>query len=68
MDEFPTGALAAAVAGAAPGDAMADAVETAELLDVEMDDLAGLVALVAWPGLLRLEAGEQAQAAAPEDT
>jgi hypothetical protein len=35
--------------------------------DVEMDHLAGFVALVAWPWLLRLVAGEQAQAAASED-
>ena len=59
--------LAAAMAGATAGDAMADAVEAAELLDVDVDDLAGLLALVAWPGLLRLEAGEQAEAAALED-
>ena len=48
--------LAAAVAGAASGDAMADGIEAAELFDVEMDDLAGLLALVAWSWLLRLEA------------
>jgi hypothetical protein len=50
VDEFPAGALAAAMTGAASGDPVADAVEAAKLLDVEMDDLAGLLALVAWSG------------------
>lgn len=40
MDEFPTGADAAA-AGAVFGDAMARFVEAIELLDVEVDHLAG---------------------------
>jgi hypothetical protein len=43
--EFPTGA--AAPAGARAGDAMADLLEAAELLDVEVEQLAGVVALVA---------------------
>ena len=46
---------------------MSNAVEAAELFDVEMDDLAGLVALIARTRLLRLDAGEEAQAAALED-
>jgi len=45
MDEFP--AAAAAVGGAVAGDAVADPVEAAELLDVEVDHLAGRFALVA---------------------
>ena len=36
-----------ALAGAIAGDAMADAVELAELFDVDVDQLAGLLALVA---------------------
>jgi hypothetical protein len=36
--------------------------KTGGLLNVEMDYLAGLFALVAWAWLLRLEAGEQAEA------
>jgi hypothetical protein len=46
---------------------MADGIETAELLDIDMDDLAGLLALVAWPWLLRFERREQAEAAPRKD-
>lgn len=67
VSKLPAGRLAAAMAGATTDDAMADAVESAEFFDVDVDDLAGLLALVAWPGLLRLEAGEQAQAQPLED-
>ncbi len=48
VDEFPACALTAAIACAASGDAVAHAAETAELLNVEMDDLAWFLALVAW--------------------
>ena len=51
-------ALAAAVAG----DAVADPVEAAELLDVDVDQLAGVLALVAADRLGRLEVLEPAQA------
>ena len=44
-----------ALAGAVAGDAMADAVEAAELLDVDVDQLAGVLALVAADRLGRLE-------------
>src|SRR5258706_14248331 len=64
---FPAGGLTAAMAGAPAGDAMADAIEAAELLDVDVDDLARLLALVAWAWVLRLEAGEQTEATAFED-
>ena len=64
---LPAGALTAAMAGAPAGDAMADAIEAAELLDVDVDDLARLLALVAWAWVLRLEAGEQTEATAFED-
>lgn len=47
VDEFPACALATAIAGAASRDAVTDAVEAAELLDVEMDDLTWLLALIA---------------------
>jgi hypothetical protein len=46
---------------------MNDAVELAELVDVEIDDLAALVALLARRRLLRLDAGEEAQSAVFED-
>ena len=39
VDELPAGA--AALAGALAGDAVADLLEAAELLDVEVDQLAG---------------------------
>src|SRR5260221_14781357 len=63
VDEFPACALTAAIAGAASSNAMANTVEAAEFFDVEMDDFAGPLALVARVGFLRLEAGEPAEAA-----
>src|SRR6516225_2120762 len=66
VDEFPACTLTAAIACAASGDAVAHAAETAEL-NVEMDDLAWFLALVAWMWLLQLEAGEPAEAAAFEN-
>src|SRR4029077_4017883 len=64
---LPAGGLATAMAGATAGDAMANAVEAAEFLDIEVDDLAGLLALVSRSGLLRLEAGGQTEATACKD-
>src|SRR5258706_2244422 len=66
VDEFPACALTAAIAGAASSDAMANTVEAAEFFDVEMDDFAGPLALVARVGFLRLEAGDADEAAAFE--
>src|SRR5262245_65898068 len=67
VDEFPACTLTAAIACAASGDAVAHGAETAELLNVEMDDLAWFLALVAWTWLLQLEAREPAEAAAFEN-
>src|SRR4029453_13578876 len=61
VEEFPACTLATAIARAATSDAVADAVEAAEFFDVEMDDFAGPLALVARGGFLRLEAGEPAE-------
>src|SRR5262249_62250750 len=47
--------------------AVAHAAETAELFNVEMDDLAWFLALVAWMWFLQLEAREPAEAAAFEN-
>ena len=47
MQVFPAGAALAALAVAVAGDAMADTVDAAELLDVEVDQLARVLALVA---------------------
>src|SRR5262245_4207624 len=67
VDEFPACTLTAAIACAASGDAVAHAAETAELLNIEVDDLAWFLALVARAGFLRLEAREPAEAAAFEN-
>ena len=68
MHELPAGALAAparaGLAGAVAGDAMADLVEAAELLDVEMDEFARMLALVAAHGFGGLESLEAARAGA----
>jgi hypothetical protein len=55
------------LAGPIAGDAVADGIEAAELLDVEVDDLAGRGALIARPGLGGLERAEEAETAASED-
>jgi hypothetical protein len=57
------------LAGAVGGDAMSDFVEAAEFLDVEMDHLAGMGALVTAHRLGRLERlqGVEAQAAQDAD-
>jgi hypothetical protein len=49
------------------GDAMADRLETTELFDVEMDELAGALALIAAHWLGRLQAGEAMEAEALQD-
>ena len=46
---------------------MADALEAAELLDVDVDQLAGMLALVAAHRLGRLQGGEAVEAEALED-
>ena len=55
VDELPADAADAGLAGAVAGDAVADALEAAELLDVDVDQLAGMLALVAAHRLGRLE-------------
>ena len=67
VDEFPACTLTAAIACTASGDAVAHAAETAELLNVEMDDLAWFLAPVAWMWLLQFEARAPAEAAAFEN-
>src|ERR1700722_16906599 len=47
MHIFPADPAGLALAGALAGDAVADAIELAELFDVDVDDLAGSCALVA---------------------
>ena len=71
MDELPAGAFTSgpcvALPAAVAGDAVADLVEAAELLDVDVDELAGVLAFVAPHRLGRLEVPEAAQAGALED-
>ncbi len=52
VDKLPADAAAVALADAIAGDAVTDALETAELFGVGVDHLAGLLALVArhWRG------------------
>jgi hypothetical protein len=59
-------AAPAALAGAVASDAVADAIDTAELLDVDMNQLAGPLALIADDLAGRLEGGEPAEAEAAE--
>ncbi|MBP2236188.1 hypothetical protein J2Z31_002702 [Sinorhizobium kostiense] len=47
MHVFPTDAAAVALPGAMAGDAVLGSVKLADLVDVDMDELAGLVAFVA---------------------
>src|SRR4051812_3841884 len=65
VEVFPAGAALAALPGAVAGDAVADAVDPAELLDVDVDQLAGVLALVTDDRGLGLKGGEAVE---PEPT
>ena len=67
VDELPALVAAAALAGSVAGYAMADLPETAELFDVDVDQLAGPVAFVAAGRLGRLQGLELAEPEVPED-
>ena len=64
VDELPACTLRALAAIA--GDPMADAPEAGELLDIEVDQLAGACAVVTPRRLARFECGQPAQAEAGE--
>src|SRR5258707_2861730 len=66
MEELPSDAAAVALALAVAGDAMADLVEFAELFDVDVDHLAGLLALVAARRLGRFQGAQLVEAQALE--
>src|SRR5262249_35331895 len=55
MEELPADAAAVALTLTVAGDAVAYLIELAELFDVEMDHLAGLLAFISpgWPGWLQ---------------
>jgi hypothetical protein len=67
MDILPSHPSAVALAGAVAGDAMADPVEAAELLDVDVDHLAGFVALVTAYRLDRFDCADPIEATPLED-
>src|SRR5690606_24728250 len=67
VEELPAGAAPAALAGAIAGDAMADAVDAAELLGIEVDQFAGPLPLVAADLARRVEGGEPAEAEPAQD-
>jgi hypothetical protein len=63
----PPIASSAALTGPVPGDAMADLLEAPKLFDIEMNELAGIVALVAPYRLSRLQRAQPVQPQTPED-
>ena len=62
MDELPANAAAVALACAVAGDAMADALEAAEFLDIDVDHVARMLALVTAHRLGRFEVAQPVQA------
>lgn len=72
VDVFPAGSFAAspqvALPGSIAGDAMAYTVELAELFDVDVDQLAGVFALIAPHRLGRFQVAPSIQAEPPQDT
>jgi hypothetical protein len=71
VDELPAEPFAAstpvALASAITGDAVSNAIDPAELLDIDMDQLAGMLALVAAGRLGRLERAQLAEAETSQD-
>lgn len=67
MDEFPPNAATVALSRAIAGDPVADAVGAAKFIDVDMDHLAGMLALVAYDFCWRFEIPHPAQARAPQN-
>ena len=61
MDELPADAAALLWPVAVAGDAVADPIEPAELFDVDVDQFAGMLALVAAHRLGRLQSREPVQ-------
>src|SRR5690606_13646340 len=61
VDELPADASAIGLAGAITGDAVTDPLKSSELLDIDMDHLAGTIAFVAPDGLGRFEGPQTRQ-------
>jgi len=67
VEVLPSCAMLVALAFSVAGDAMSDSVDAAELLDVDMDEFAGVLPLVADDGRPRIEGGKPRKAAAAQD-
>src|SRR6266849_4913551 len=67
VDELPTDATTVALAGPVSGDPMADLVEAAELLDIDVDHVAGVLSLVTTHRLSRLQVAHPVQPQASQD-
>jgi len=68
VDELPADAMVAIDrAGIPPGDAMSDRADPAELLDIEMDKLARVLALIATDRLGRLQRSEPVETEPTQD-
>jgi len=68
MDMVPADATVTGLADTVAGDAMADAIESAQLFNVDMDEFAGMFTLIAAHRLDRFQGFEAAQAEPFEDT
>ena len=68
MDELPADPASIALTGPITGDAMADSIEFAELFDVDMDEFAGMFALIAPHRLSRFQITHPIQSQVPENT
>src|SRR5215213_1720918 len=67
VDELPSDAPALALPRSVAGDAMADPVEAAELFDIDVDQFAGMLTLVAANRRRGFERLDAVEAKAPED-
>jgi hypothetical protein len=67
MDELPADAAAVALAGPITRDAMADLVEAAKLLDIDMDHVAGMISLITTHRFGRLQVTHPVQSQTPQD-
>jgi hypothetical protein len=67
MHELPADPAAVGLAGAVPGDPVADMIEAPQPLNVQVDEITGVIALVAAHGFRRLQILQTRQARAPQD-
>src|SRR6516165_3579278 len=67
MQIFPADPAGVALAGPVAGDPVTDPVELAQLFDVDMDDLARMLALIAADGLSRLQGSKSVKTEPAQD-